>query len=344
MAEMQESVGEVDVRASSDARTHDAPLAVLLAGVKRRRATGATADFRALVESQVVPRLHAAHRADVSGCDGFAGDGFARNASEKDLNAFEKGLRQLPSQTILPVDSALADEVSALGDRLFVNDHAGACDRIDALRIEGRSLECIYLDLLAPTASYIRHLWSDDLCDLAGAAVALVNLQGVLRHFAPAFRAEHAVLDTGRRALLASPLRTGVDGAAAMVGLVMVSEFFRRDGWDSWIEPDVASTAFGDTVRREWFDVVEILASNDRQLDGIAASIRTIRRGSANRSVGVIVCGQIFIDHPEFVRLVGADLPSSDPRTTLVQASHFMARNLVAKNFVSLPIPSARSR
>jgi hypothetical protein len=115
---------------------------------------------------------------------------------------------------------------------------------------------------------------------------------------------------------------------------MMVSEFFRRGGWEAWIEPDLSVAAFDDTVRHQWFDVVELLVANDGQLDGIASSIRTIRRGSANRSVGVIVCGQVFVDHPEFVRMVGADLISSEPRTSLIQANRF----------VSLSIPPARLR
>jgi hypothetical protein len=312
MADIQGSVGECDIREESGRVATGDPFALLLAGVQVKRASAAAFSLKDIVEQQVVPRLHAAHR-----------DGVRRN-----------DLHPAASQLILPTDSALGDEVTALGDRLLVNDHAGACDRIEALRIKGRSLECLYLDLLTPTASYLRRLWSEDVCGFAETTLALLNLQRVLRQFAPAFRAERQMPENGLRTLLASPKRVGADVTAAMFGLMMVSEFFRRGGWEAWIEPDLSVAAFDETVRHQWFDVVELLVANDRQLDGIASSIRTIRRGSANRSVGVIVCGQVFIDHPEFVRMVGADLTSSEPRASLIQANRF----------VSLSIPPARLR
>lgn len=311
MTDVLGSVRDIEFRDASGRNAPSDPFALLLAGVQGKR-TSMALKLQEIVERQVVPRLHEAHRKS-----------HRRNDLHPDA-----------SQLILPRDSALGDEVTALGDRLLLNDPAGACDRIEALRIEGRSLECIYLDLLTPTAGYIRRLWSDDLCGFAEATLALMNLQGVLRQFAPAFRAERQVLENGHRTLLASPARVGVDVTATMFGLMMVSEFFRRGGWEAWIEPDLSTTAFGDAVRHQWFDVVELLVANDGQLDGIASSIRTIRRGSANRSVGVIVCGQIFVDHPEFVRMVGADLTSVDPRASLTQAN----------SFVSLPTSPARLR
>jgi hypothetical protein len=319
MADIQGSVDDFGVRELSDRAAPGDPFARLLAGVQMKRASAISLDLRDLVERQVVPRLYDAH------CD---------KPQENDLTKGRNDLRETASQLILPAVSALEDEVTALGDRLLLNDQAGACDRIDALRIEGRSLECLYLDLLTPTASYLRRLWSDDLCGFAEATLALLNLQGVLRQFAPAFRAERHAPESGLRTLLASPKLAGVDVTAAMFGLMMMSEFFRRGGWEAWIEPDLSSATFGDAVRYQWFDVVELLAANDGQLDGIASSIRTIRRGSANRSVGVIVCGQVFVDHPEFVRMVGADLTSSDPRASLIQAN----------TFVSWPTPPARLR
>jgi hypothetical protein len=196
MTEFQGSVSDFDFLGAPDRPASGDPFAILLAGLQSKRAAAPTLDLRAIVERQVVPRLHDLHRND---------------------------LRQTPPQPILQGVSALEDEVTALCDRLLANDHAGACGRIDALRIEGRSLECIYLHLLTPAASHLRRLWSEDLCGFAEATLALLNLQSVLREFAPAFRAELGTTETGHRALLAAPHRTGVDVAAAMVVMVVVS-------------------------------------------------------------------------------------------------------------------------
>jgi MerR family transcriptional regulator, light-induced transcriptional regulator len=104
-----------------------------------------------------------------------------------------------------------------------------------------------------------------------------------------------------------------------------MSEFFRRDGWDAWIEADPTSKEFTQVVRDQWFDVVEFLVSGDKQLDALAARIRTIRRESPNRSIGVMVYGQVFIEHPELVLLVGADVSATDPRQGALQAQRLLS-------------------
>ena len=105
-----------------------------------------------------------------------------------------------------------------------------------------------------------------------------------------------------------------------MFGLVMMAEFFRRDGVDAWIEPDSTSNEFSGIIRSQWFDVVELLVSGDRKMDALAERIRMIRRESPNRGVGVMVCGPAFVEHPELVLLVGADVVANDPRQGAVQA------------------------
>jgi len=105
-----------------------------------------------------------------------------------------------------------------------------------------------------------------------------------------------------------------------MFGLVMAGEFFRRDGWDTWIEPDVANVAFVDTIRTQWFDVVEFFASGDKKLDDLASAIRLVRRHSPNPDIGVMVSGPAFTQRPELVLLVGGDAVVSDFSQEALQA------------------------
>jgi hypothetical protein len=194
------------------------------------------------------------------------------------------------------------------------------------LRAQGFSLEQIYLGLLAPAASHLRHLWNGDLCGFADATLALWRLQQLLRHYSVEFRAETNRQQTERRVLLAPTPFEKHDLSYAMFYLVLMSEFFRRDGWEPWIEPDPNAREFAEAICRQWFDTVELLVSGDKQLDALASRIRMIRRESQNRSVGVIVYGQVFIDRPELVLLVGADLTATDARQGTIQAQHLLSR------------------
>ena len=144
----------------------------------------------------------------------------------------------------------------------------------------GASLEAIYIQVLAPTASHLRQLWSDDLCGFAEVTLALWRLQQLLREYSVAFQGESEQHVTGHRALLAPAPREKPDLSFVMFGLVMMSQFLRRDGWEAWIEPNPSSPEFAEVVRSQWFDVVEFLVSGDKQLDALAA-------GHSNDPAGV---------------------------------------------------------
>jgi len=200
------------------------------------------------------------------------------------------------------------------------DDRAAAC--IQAHRDHGETLERIYLDLLVPTANYLRHLWADDERDFADVTLALWRLQQLLRHFSPAFCAELAVAPTSLRVLLTTAPGDRREMGHMMFGLVLASEFFRRDGWQPWIEPDVADNSFVDALRTQWFNVVEFFANSDKRLDDLASNIRMVRRESSNQDIGVLVCGPAFTERPELVFLVGGDGVVSDASREASQARH----------------------
>jgi MerR family transcriptional regulator, light-induced transcriptional regulator len=232
--------------------------------------------------------------------------------------------QELHSDLALPRSDSIAEEVTLLAEQMIAGDIERPCARIETLRGQGHSLETIYLQLLAPAAIHLRRLWNSDLCGFAEATLALWRLQQLLRQYSVEFRAEAERQETGLRVLLAPTPREKYDLSYAMFALVLMSEFFRRDGWEAWIEPDSTSREFARVVHDEWFDVVEFLVSGEKQLDALASRIRMIRRESPNRSIGIMVHGQVFIEHPELVLLVGADLTATDARQGALQAQHLI--------------------
>jgi methanogenic corrinoid protein MtbC1 len=229
-------------------------------------------------------------------------------------------------QQTLPSNIAADEEVAGFAELLLGTESHRAAEFIQSYREHGVPLETIYLDLLAPAARHLRHLWMDDEWDFADVTLALWRMQQLLRDFSPAFCAGAGVKSAGLRALLTPGPGEKHDIGHMMFGLVLAGEFFRRDGWDTWIEPDPASAAFIETIRTQWFDVVEFFASNDKKLDDLATNIRMVRRESSNRNIGVMVCGPAFIERPELVLLVGGDAIVSD----------FSQETLQAQNVVNL--------
>ncbi len=261
----------------------------------------AARDVRAALERSVVPKLR---------------------------EAFRDALKQAPHPLIAKQSTSetLHRFVDGLVDCLLHGDVEGACACVDEARARGHSLDRIYLDMLMSAAVRISQLLADDLCDSTEGTIAFCNLQIVLRRYTDEFRDEAAHVVTGLRVLLVSPPTTAVAARGLqMCGLLLTSEFFRREGWEAWTERSLESAAFKDAVLTQWFDLVEVLASDDADLDEIATGIKTIRRDAPNPRVGVVACGRVFIEHPEYVRLIGADRSAIDPIALLKHADEIVA-------------------
>lgn len=261
------------------------PVALSLQAAKQQLSLERTVEF------EIVPRLVLAHR--------------------QRAQALAQG-SALPA----PVHS---DDVRGFTDLVLGQNPDAAGAHVQSLMQQGIALEDIYLKLISPAARYLKFQWLEDERDFAEVTLGLWRLQQVLREFSAAFRNDPQKA-TGLRALLTPGPTEPHDFGYLMFGLVLLGEFFRRDGWDTWIEPKSASPELSKTIHNEWFDVVEFLVSGDKSLDELAATIKTVRKASLNRSLGVIVCGPMFIEHPELVLLVGGDMPAADPRDGVSQA------------------------
>lgn len=234
---------------------------------------------------------------------------------------------QAPHPLNLPEVASGEIDIPDFAELVLGRENTRATDYIQLYRDRGVSLERVYLELLVPTARHLRHLWANDERDFAEITLGLWRLQQLLRDFSPAFCADTAAKSAaGFRALLTPSPGEQHDIGHMMFGLVLAGEFFRRDGWDTWIEPDVSNVAFIETIRSQWFDVVEFFASGDKKLDDLASTIRLVRRHSPNPDIGVMVCGPAFTERPELVLLVGGDAVVSD----------FSQEALQARNVVNL--------
>ena len=245
------------------------------------------------IEDEIIPRLMLAH--PTAGECLHLTPAVSAQVSEEDVQAFAK-LVLAPDENV-----------------------AHAC--IDAMRTSGISVETIYTDLLAPVARYLGVLWEEDICDFTEVTTGLGRLQQVLRELSPAFGQSNTSTSGSRVLLLPGP------GEQHTFGLVMVSEFFRRAGWDvgggAWeagADPVVM-------VQREWFDVVGFSLGNVAQLDDLAACIQRVRAAALNKSLCVIVGGPLFLANPEYVAYVNADAASTDGS----QAPDLAARLVSAK-------------
>ena len=240
-----------------------------------------------IIESETIPRLVLAHQEEVAVEDREAEAGPVVDA---------ESVRELAALVLSP-------------------DQQLALTFVHSLRDKGVRRERLFLDLLGPTARYLGSLWEEDLCDFTEVTVGLCRLHQLVREMSPGFMRDGKGAEV-RRALLAP-----VPGEQHTFGLLMVTEFFRREGWDVWGGPSASHSDVLQVVNAEKFTVVGFSVSCDDRLDELTQWIQTIRNHSRNPEIGVLVGGRVFIDNPELVREVGADATALDGRQAPLQAT-----------------------
>lgn len=218
-------------------------------------------------------------------------------------------------------DSGIVEsDVVKFAQSVLVSDVEVVLSYVERVRARGVTLERVYLDLLAPAARYLGDLWNADLCDFTAVTVGLWRLQQVVRELSPAFQDKAERRNRQHVILLSS-----VPGEQHTLGISMVAEFFRRTGWDVWAANPVSINELIGIVRSEWFGIIGLSVSSECKVEGLAGTIHSLRRASRNRSIGIMVGGPVFIEHPELVPLVGADATAVDGKQACEQAEGLLA-------------------
>jgi methanogenic corrinoid protein MtbC1 len=211
-------------------------------------------------------------------------------------------------------------DVRNLAELALVGDHVGASAALGALRARNLPLERIYLEVLAPVARLLGTMWEEDRCDFTAVTVGLCCLQQLVLENSQHFGPRPGRRDAERRILLAP-----TPGEQHSFGLVMVGEFFRRQGWDVCSGTGATARELVATTRKQWFGMVGFSLSNEDRLQSLASLIHEIRRASLNPKLGVLVGGITFAEHPELVALVGADAMATDGQQAVLKAETLLA-------------------
>jgi methanogenic corrinoid protein MtbC1 len=213
-----------------------------------------------------------------------------------------------------------AADIESLTQHVMQGDLAGATAQVSGLRARAMPLERIYLEVLAPVARHLGDLWMSDRCDFTAVTVGLCCLQQLVLENSHAFGPRPGRRDSERRILLAP-----TPGEQHSFGLLMVGEFFRRQGWDVCSGTGASTRELVATTRKQWFSMVGFSMASDGRIDALAALIRDIRRNSRNPNIGVLVGGQAFAEQPELTALVGADATATDGQQAVLKAETLLA-------------------
>ena len=181
---------------------------------------------------------------------------------------------------------------------------------------QGMALDTLYLQVLAPAAGLVGQWWQSDQVDFAHGTMGYNHLQDLLIEFSPQFLAQsgHSV-EPGRRAFM-----IGQPQAQHALGLMMLAEFFRRDGWQVTSASKMGRFEALSTVANEAFDLVAISVSTSRDLGALRKVIAQMRDKSLNPRVAIMVGGPLLAMQPNLATQLGADFSSGSAEQALRDA------------------------
>ncbi len=212
-----------------------------------------------------------------------------------------------------------ADHVGELVHLVLDGDADAVIAFVRKLHRDGLGYESIYLDVVTPVARRLGDMWLSDECDFSGVTLGVWQLQRVLHECSAGFHAERAAAHSGGRILLAA-----MPGEQHTFGVSMLSEFFRRAGWQVTELPSVRAAELVAAVGRGSFDVVGLSLSSELKLDALGTLIRELRRAAGRGALGIMVGGPVFLDRPDAAIRVGADASARDARSAVALAQDLL--------------------
>lgn len=129
-----------------------------------------------------------------------------------------------------------------------------------------------------------------------------------------------------RRILLAS-----LPGQQHTMGLSLLSDFFRRDGWVALCIPSPEPGLTQVTLSTHWFDVFGLSASLDSEVSDLERTIKAARKTSQNPRLAVLVGGPLFLRRPELCDMIGADGNAADAPEALILAARLVQQQQDAR-------------
>lgn len=151
---------------------------------------------------------------------------------------------------------------------------------------QGLSLSHIYLAGIAEAAKLLGEQWLADTLSFAECTIGLSRLHQMLHDYSAEFVTEERLAPNGYSLLLMTE-----PASQHGLGVFMLSEFFRRAGWNVTLINPLDMNDFKRSFQSDWFDAIGLSLSTERYLTEIQQALPELMAGSINSELQVFVGG-----------------------------------------------------
>ena len=213
-----------------------------------------------------------------------------------------------------------SDEIEQFCVACLGNDSDKPLEFVTAFLDQGISMQSIFMDLITPSARWLGEQWEEDKIDFTAVTEGLMRMHQVTRNLGYRNQDSPQVSGEVKRILLAC-----APGSMHILGLSIVSELFRNDGWHVVMEMASSEKDLIHTLRREWFDVVGLSVALVEQLPGLPSLVKTIRAEALNPNTQLILGGRAVLLDEDLLTKTGADGMSADAPEAIMIANQLLS-------------------
>jgi methylmalonyl-CoA mutase cobalamin-binding subunit len=201
-------------------------------------------------------------------------------------------------KTMLPTHSV------ALGRACVSSDHAAPEAYARSLLAQDFDIESLYLDTIPEAARLFHDWWEIDDIDFIQVTSGIFRLEELVYSLSAEFvmGLQKAKPAASLTALLLRP-----PASQHSLGLLLLSQYFKRYGWQVYSANQFAEEDMAVAVRSEWVDILGFSVSEDRQVPVLKKTIAQLRKQSGNPHMLVMAGGPLLRMQPNLADLVGAD-------------------------------------
>ena len=187
---------------------------------------------------------------------------------------------------------------------------------------QGLNLSQIYLNGIAESAKFLGDHWLSDKLSFVDCTIGFSRLHQMLHDYSAEFVTEGRLEPNGYSLLLMTE-----PGSQHGLGVFMLSEFFRRAGWNVTLANPVDMNDFKRNFQSDWFDAVGLSLATGRHLSDIEETLPELLAASINSALHVFVGGPMASLAPDTVRW---------PRTVLLKGNALEAVDKVTQTLLTM--------
>jgi MerR family transcriptional regulator, light-induced transcriptional regulator len=192
---------------------------------------------------------------------------------------------------------------------------------IDQMQKSGHSLISLYMNLIPASTRRLQQLWETDENSFTEVTLALGRAQNLIHQLSPAFMSQGKLSEFQGNALLIN-----APGSQHTLGILIMGEFFKLNGWNTTVEIETSSAELKDRIRSQAYDLLAISISCEDQWGTMETLLNEVKKASKNKGILTMAGGPLFDFKPELIQECSADICELTAEEAIKKVSDLIAQ------------------